>query len=135
MCFDKALKICKLQKYDKYHDISIDDFNRRLQRLKYLKILFNIYKTINNFILNDYNLDPLNEFMQETNQNEFETEYSIMIQSVYPLIYYCFAMFYHHNADLQAAKYYYLKVIQLLGTTIALTWRLLTTITLMKFRN
>lgn len=116
MCFDKALKnLRKLQKYDKYHDISIDDFNRRLQRLKYLKILFNIYKTINNFILNDYNLDPLNEFMQETNQNEFETEYSIMIQSVYPLIYYCFAMFYHHNADLQAAKYYYLKVIQLLG--------------------
>lgn len=27
MCFDKALKnLCKLQKYDKYHDISIDDF-------------------------------------------------------------------------------------------------------------
>lgn len=78
-------------------------FNRRLQRLKYLKILFNIYKTINNFILNDYNLDPLNEFMQETNQNEFETEYSIMIQSVYPnLLLFCYVL--SHNAEFTSSK-------------------------------
>lgn len=122
ICFNKALKnLHKIQKYDKYHDLSIVDFNRRQQRLKYLKIYFNIYKTINNFILNDYKIDPLNEFMQQTNQIEFDKEFSIIIQSVYPLIYYCFAMFYHHNADLQAAKYYYLKVIQLLGNNVVTT--------------
>lgn len=71
--------------------------------------------------MNDYKIDPLNEFMQQTNQIEFDKEFSIIIQSVYPLIYYCFAMFYHHNADLQAAKYYYLKVIQLLGNNVVTT--------------
>lgn len=62
--------------------------------------------------MNNYQVDPLNKFMRMTEKEITDKEY-VMYKGFYPMIYYCFAMFYHHNADIQAAKYYYLKVIEL----------------------
>lgn len=113
ICFEKALKnISKIEKTNKFTNITIEKLHEKLQRLKYLKFLINYYQTINNFIMNNYQVDPLNKFMRMTEKEITDKEY-VMYKGFYPMIYYCFAMFYHHNADIQAAKYYYLKVIEL----------------------
>ncbi|RCK64247.1 hypothetical protein Cantr_10405 [Candida viswanathii] len=115
-CFEKALRnISKIEKTHKFKNLSIEKFNEKLQRLKYFKILIAYYQTMNNFILNNYQVEPLNKFMHMTQKEITEKEYAIY-KGFYPMVYYCFAMFYHHNADIQAAKYYYLKVIELQST-------------------
>ncbi|KAL6453223.1 hypothetical protein SBY92_004790 [Candida maltosa Xu316] len=112
ICFEKALKnLSKVEKSNKLGSMSLDEYVRKSKKLKYLRVLIKYYQTINNFVISKYTIDPLNEFMQSTHKEMDESDY-IIIKGFYRMIYYCFAMYYHHNADLQAAKYYYLKVIE-----------------------
>ncbi|EGW35273.1 uncharacterized protein SPAPADRAFT_130860 [Spathaspora passalidarum NRRL Y-27907] len=82
----------------------------RMLKLRYLQFVIAFYKTWIGFLKGEYKkITNMNVFMNENNSKFSSEEYSCF-KPLLPLIYYMFAAFYQDKGDIQAAKYYYLKV-------------------------
>ncbi|KAI5953933.1 hypothetical protein CANMA_004772 [Candida margitis] len=115
VCFTKALKLIgdaqenlKLNKsLAKY--LTAYEARKRNLKLRYYKYLIQYYQQWQSFIDDNSKIASLNEFMNANNKG-FNREEITMFTPLFPYINYMVAMYYHSRGDIQAAKFYYLKV-------------------------
>lgn len=84
-------------------------------RLRYLRYSIHYYEAWLGFLCNEPKaISYLNEFMQDYNQGFSVTELA-KFKHLIPRVLHLFAVYYQIKGDLQAAKYYYIKVRNLLS--------------------
>lgn len=115
VCFEKAyssighaqddLKLNRnLAKY-----FTANEVQQRYLKLQYIRYLVQFYQQWQLFVNDDMRMVFLNDFMTANNKFFTRDEYT-MFKPMYPYINYMFALYYHSRGDIQAAKFYYLKV-------------------------
>lgn len=115
VCFEKAyssighaqddLKLNRnLAKY-----FTANEVQQRYLKLQYIRYLVQFYQQWQLFLNDDMKMVFLNDFMTANNKCFTRDEYTIF-KPMYPYINYMFALYYHSRGDIQAAKFYYLKV-------------------------
>lgn len=112
--FDKCLQIIEKQLNDlagaNTRNFPISQLRQNAYRLKYIKFSINFYQAWMGFICNEVKATTyLNEFMLQYNEG-FDDEEFCYYKILIPKVLYLFAVHYHFQGDLQAAKYFYLKV-------------------------
>ncbi|KAI5964662.1 uncharacterized protein KGF55_001731 [Candida pseudojiufengensis] len=113
--FEKALKY--VNKAEKEITNNIDNskymtkqsYEQQIIKLKYYKFLIQFYQQWYSFLTNDFKISYIKEFMNLNNKNFTKPEY-IIFKNLYSNMYYIIGMYYHSKADIQAAKYFYMKV-------------------------
>ncbi|CAI5757348.1 unnamed protein product [Candida verbasci] len=81
-------------------------------RLEKISYMINFYENFISFLNGEFKLESLNKFMTRNNKGITNLEYS-QFEFFYPHVYYLIALYYHSKLDIQAAKNYYLKLINL----------------------
>ncbi|ODV81363.1 uncharacterized protein CANTADRAFT_24337 [Suhomyces tanzawaensis NRRL Y-17324] len=114
--FDKCLQIIEKQLREveglsesrrsfsmhKLHQVSI--------RLRYIKYNIHYYQSWMGFLNNDFNdINYLNEFMSDYNNDNLKED-EVYFRDLLPKVFYLFAAYYQFKGDIQASKYYYMKV-------------------------
>lgn len=114
--FQKCLEILNKQLEDlkNFNNISrkfsLDHLTKKIMRLNYIRYYVQYYQVWMNFLQKDFkNVDPLNEFLENYNNNKFTNEELCYYQLLIPKIIYLFGICFQYAGDLKAAKYYYLR--------------------------
>ncbi|KAI3403650.2 hypothetical protein KGF56_003577 [Candida oxycetoniae] len=111
--FEKALRQVEKSKEEvkKNHsgNFSLSNVKERLIKLKYYKYMIQFYLQYHAFIIDNFKVPYIDEFMAANNECFSKTKHTCF-RTHYPYINYMFALYYHRKGDLQAAKFYYLKV-------------------------
>lgn len=114
--FDRCLQIVEKQLLElglvnNKRNLSITDLSNKIIRLKFIKYSTKIYQAWIGFLNGEFkDINYLNEFMLDYNNRRFSDEEFCEYSLLLPKTYYLFALYYHYKGDIQAAKYYYLKV-------------------------
>ncbi|KAK6457620.1 nuclear pore complex subunit [Scheffersomyces xylosifermentans] len=122
--FDKCLQIIEKQLAElenfseEDRELNIVALSDRLVKLKFTKYCIKCYQAWIGFLNNDWKaINYLNEFMSSYNNRKFTNREFVYFSLLLPKVFYLFALYYHEKGDLQAAKYYYLKVRNLTSGT------------------
>ncbi|KAI5951826.1 hypothetical protein KGF54_004901 [Candida jiufengensis] len=113
--FEKALKSLTKAKNELRNNevvsryVTIETSRQKIIKLKFLRYLVQFYQQWFSFLNNDMKIQQINEFMIANNEFFTKEEY-IIFKSLYANMYYIIGIYYHSKGDIQAAKYYYLKV-------------------------
>ncbi|CCG21575.1 hypothetical protein CORT_0A11900 [Candida orthopsilosis Co 90-125] len=114
-CLDKAYTLIGNAQDDLKKDRNLakyftaNEARQRDLKLRYMRYLVQYYQQWQLFVNDDTKILFLNDFMNTNNKLFTREEYTIF-KPIYPYIHYMFALYYHSRGDLQAAKFYYLKV-------------------------
>ena len=94
----------------------IGHLNQSIFRLRFFRFSINYYQAWMG-LLNDEAkaINYLNEFMLDYNEGKFCSEELCYFKLLIPKVFYLFGVYYHSIGDIQAAKYYYIKVRNLTG--------------------
>lgn len=118
--FDKSLLIINEQinnlKYDSNHKIKLEIFNlsKKILKIEFIKYNIYIYQVWLCFLNNDFSsIHILNDFIYKFNNRKFTEEQVTCFNLLIPKIIYLFALYYQNKNDVQAAKYFFLKVYNL----------------------
>ncbi|KAK6462380.1 nuclear pore complex subunit [Scheffersomyces coipomensis] len=88
--------------------------HKKVIKMKFIKYNIDYYKVWIGFLNSQFkDIKYLNQFMSDFNNGKFKPEEQVVFESLIPKVYYLFAVYYHYMGDLQAAKYHYMKVINL----------------------
>lgn len=95
-------------------NLSVDQLSKKIIKLRFIKFSVNYYQVWLNFLNNDFtSINYLNEFMLQYNNQKFSDEELTYFKLMLPRVFYLMGIYYHFHGDIQAAKYYYYKVINL----------------------
>ncbi|KAI5957560.1 hypothetical protein KGF57_003254 [Candida theae] len=123
VCFEKAYSLIVNTQSDLKSNRNLatyftaNDSRQRELRLRYIGYLVQFYQQWQFFVNDDAKIVFLNDFMNANNKSFTREEYA-MFKPMYPYINYMFALYYHGRGDIQAAKFYYLKVKNMTSTLL-----------------
>lgn len=94
----------------------ISHLTQSIFRLRFFRFSINYYQAWMG-LLNDEAkaINYLNEFMLDYNEGKFSNEELCYFKLLIPKVFYLFGIYYHSIGDIQAAKYYYIKVRNITG--------------------
>lgn len=120
LCFEKAIALIQSAQDDLEMNrnlakhLSAHESRQRELKLRYYRYSVQYYRQWQLFLNGDSKIVYLNEFMNANNRLFTREEYT-MFKPIYTYVHYMFALYYHSRGDLQAAKFYYLKVRNMTG--------------------
>lgn len=90
---------------------SINHLSQSILRLRFYRFTINYYQAWMGFLGDEPRaINYMNEFMLEYNEGKICDEEMCYFRLLLPKMFYLFGIYYHSIGDIQAAKYYYIKV-------------------------